>query len=122
MAPVREWPNPQIVSTLLAFWPFSSFGVFGLIQPRFDEGFKILAVARLLHLLDGDEAQRGRVNAVAQTRGAGPVVEDVAEVRVGGAGPHLRPLHAEGMVRVFDDIFADQRFGEARPAAAGVEF
>src|ERR1035437_10502345 len=106
---MQDWPNPPTVSTPLALWRFNPFSVFGFVQPRFDEGFKIRAVARLLHLFDGDEPQRGGVDAVPQTRGAGSVVEDVAEVRIRSAGPHFRPLRAEGMVGALDDFLARQR-------------
>ena len=48
-----------------------------------------LVVALGREILHGHEAQRGRVDAVAQTRGRGAVLEDVPEVRVGARTAHL---------------------------------
>ena len=69
-----------------------------------------------------DEAQRRRVDAVAQAAAvARPVVEDVAEVAVGAARAHLGADHAVRAVAQLLDVRRLDRLGEARPAAARLE-
>ena len=55
---------------------------------------RVLAVALGRELVDRDEAQRRRVDAVARVRRRRAVVEHVAEVRLAGARAHLGPHHA----------------------------
>ena len=85
--------------------------------------FQVAAVALLLHLVFGDEAQAGTVDAVAQTAAIlGAVGENVAEVGVGGAAAHFGAVHMVAVVVVFGHGIGADGAGEAGPAAMGVEF
>ena len=61
----------------------------------------VRAVALGLELVRRDEAQRRRVDAVAQVRRRRAVVEHVAEVRVAALRAHLGPRHAVACCRCF---------------------
>ena len=87
----------------------------------FEEGEK-LAVALLFQILDRDEAEGCRVDAVAKAGRGWTIWEDMAEVRVALNGPGLGALHAVGFVSDFFNVFLGERLGEAWPARAGVEF
>ena len=70
-----------------------------------------------------DEAQRGRVDAVAQTTAVARAVgENVAEMAVRMGGTHLGADHVVARVVPFADVRGLDRFGEAWPATAGFEF
>ena len=75
----------------------------------------------MLPLLRRPEHQCRTVDAVAQTRRLGAIVEDVAEMAVTGGALHLDSGQAEAVVAVFG-----QRVGfmvpETGPAGAAVEF
>src|SRR5262245_47860756 len=81
----------------------------------------VLPVSRFLELRDGNESQRGRVDAIAQARRPGTVREQVAEVRVGVGRAHLHPLHAVRVVGVLGHVGFLERLREARPAGARIE-
>ena len=67
------------------------------------------------------EFERGRVDAVAQARRLGTVVEDVALVRTTNGAVHLRTPHKKEapVLLGFDVAFVDRR-PEARPTRTGV--
>src|SRR6266436_4203225 len=81
----------------------------------------VLAVAGLFELVGGNEAERRGVDAVAQARRRGAVVEDVAQVRVGVGRAHLHAAHAVRGVGELGDVGGFERPHEARPARAGLE-
>ncbi|SRR5260370_3574004 len=83
----------------------------------------IAAVSLALELIQGDEAQRGRVDAVTQTalfRWA--IREDVAKMAVAMAGANLSPSHPVTAVGVFHHVFRLEWLAEARPTAVALEF
>ena len=85
--------------------------------------FQVAAVALLLHLVFGNEAQAGAVDAVAQAASVlGAVGEDVAEVGMGGTAAHFSAVHMVAVVVVFSNGIGADGAGEAGPAAVGVEF
>src|SRR5687768_3964620 len=67
------------------------------------------------------QAERGRVDAVAQPGRRRAVREQVAQVGVAAAASHLDPPHAVAVVLVQPDVLAVDRLPEARPAGARVE-
>ena len=81
------------------------------------------AVAFGLHVSLCDEPQAGGVDAVAQAATiAGAVVEDVAKVAVAVFRADFDADHAVGAVGQLFDMRVDDWLGEARPAAAAIEF
>src|SRR5262249_6510356 len=56
-----------------------------------------------------------------QPGGLGPVVEDVAEVRIAGRAQHFGAAHGVTRVCLLADILAGDRRVEAGPTTAGVE-
>src|SRR2546430_6258087 len=85
------------------------------------EQLQVALVALRLQALDRNEAQRGRVDAVAQARRCGTVVEQVAQVRIGVRPPELGPHHEDGAVGFLSDVRRVERTREARPPGAGLE-
>src|SRR5260370_27015193 len=81
---------------------------------------QVLPVALFLEALHGDEAQRGRVHAVALAGRRRPVVEDVPQVRVGVRGADLGARREQPAVLPLVDVPGLERSREARPAGAGV--
>src|ERR1041384_6506589 len=69
----------------------------------------------------GFEAQRGRVDAVAQAGRRRAVREYVAEGGVAEGADERGSHHAVAAVDFFDDVVRVQRAEIARPAAAGIE-
>src|SRR5258705_11837529 len=67
------------------------------------------------------QLQRYRIDAVAQSGRAGPVVEHVAEMAVAFRTKHPGPAHAVTDVALLVDVAVHRRLGKARPAAAGTE-
>ena len=67
------------------------------------------------------EVERARVDAVAETRRVGPVVEHVTEVAAAGGARDLGACHPVAGVRLRDDAVERRRLVEARPAAARLE-
>src|SRR5881394_4127202 len=55
-------------------------------------------------------------------RGARAVIENVAEMGIGGFGAHFGPVHEIGVVIALDDFVLGHGLAEAWPAAAGIEF
>src|SRR4029453_8391573 len=85
------------------------------------EELAILGVPLRLELVDRDEAQRRRVDAVAQARRRGAVGEHVPEVRVRTLRPYLGARREELRVLTLRDMGLLDRLREAGPAGAGVE-
>src|SRR6185436_2784070 len=81
----------------------------------------VLAVTFGLEAVCGDEAQRRRVDAVAQAGRSRAVVEDVPEVRIAGAGPDLDTAHVVRGVALGRHVRLVDRLLEARPAGFRVE-
>ena len=82
-----------------------------------------VAVTGFFHLGERDEFQAGAVDAVAQAALVLRAVrEDVAEVGVRDAASDFGAVHVVAGVVVFGDDRTVDRLGEARPAAAGLEF
>jgi len=93
-----------------------------LNQTRIHERFEILAIAGLVHVLQWDEFERRRVDAIAQATFIGrSVIEYVAEMRIRRLRADFRPNHAQGRVLFLYDVGAFDRLSEARPTCAGVE-
>src|SRR6202042_1016520 len=67
------------------------------------------------------EVERGGVDAVARALGSGPVVEDVAEMRVAAFAPHLDAMHAVAVVVEQPDVFLLLGMRKARPSAVRLE-
>ena len=67
------------------------------------------------------ELQRRGVDAVAEPRGLGPVLEDVAEVAVAGGAPHLGARHEEAPVGLRVHRAGVDRLPEAGPPGARIE-
>src|SRR5208337_1487479 len=84
------------------------------------EQLDILSVAFLSQVLLGDEAQGGRVHAVAQPCRRRPVIKDMPEMRIGMLAPDLCPCREKAPVLLLHDITRLQRLGEARPARARI--
>ena len=59
------------------------------------EQLAVLAVPFGFELVDGDEAQRGRVDAVAHAARSRPIREDMAQVRIAALRPDLGAAHEE---------------------------
>jgi hypothetical protein len=92
------------------------------LVPRLLEDLLVLTVALRFEFLVGHEAQRRRVDAVAQAAlGGRAIVEDMAEMAVTVARTNFSADHAVARVRVLDHIFGLERNREARPAATAVE-
>src|SRR5207253_2151440 len=84
---------------------------------------QIFAVTFFLQFLDRNETERGRIDAVAHPAFiTWTVIEEVAEMRFALAAADLRAFHSKRAVRFFGDVTFIDRFGEAGPAAAAVEF
>src|SRR5271166_5593031 len=66
--------------------------------------------------------QRRRVDAVAKPGWARAIVEDVAEMASAFRAQHLGADHAVAGIALLIDMAFGRRRGEARPAAAGIEF
>src|SRR5438876_4962142 len=81
----------------------------------------VLAVAGFFELIGGNEAEGRGVDAVAQTRRRGTVVEEVTQVRVGAGRAHLHAAHAVRGVGELGDVGGFERPHEARPPGAGIE-
>src|SRR5512147_1227885 len=81
----------------------------------------VLAVALLLQLVGRDEAQRGRVEAVAEAGRLRPVGEHVAEVGAGVLRADLGAEDPEGDVASLLHVRLIERLREAGPARPRVE-
>src|SRR5438093_1643575 len=81
---------------------------------------QVLPVALFLEALHRDEAQRGRVHAVALAGRRRPVVEDVPQVRVGVRGADLGARREEPAVLPLANVPGLERSREARPARPGL--
>src|SRR5262245_60781004 len=70
--------------------------------------------------LGRDEFQGDTVDAIAEPRRLGAVIEHVAEMAAAAAAMHLLAHHAEGEIGVLLHRVLDRRI-EARPASAAIE-
>src|SRR5439155_5915386 len=68
-----------------------------------------------------NKPQRRRIDAVAQSRGSRPIIEDMAQMRVRMSGSHLGALHEQRAIGLLRDVAGLERLREARPAGARVE-
>src|ERR1700738_1711836 len=82
------------------------------------EQSQVLPVTLGLQPGDGNEAHRRRVHAVPQTGRSGTVVEDVAEMGVGGGRAHLRATKAREVVCLCPDVRRIERSRKAWPSGA----
>src|SRR5439155_14443009 len=82
---------------------------------------QVAAVPLGLELLDRDEAEGRRVDAVAKARRGRPVVEDVPEMRFTMLGADLGPFHEELAILAPLDVLVLERASEARPSGSRVE-
>src|SRR5687768_11488009 len=73
-----------------------------------------------VELLLGLEDERGRVDAVAQARGARPIIEDVAQVGAAALARHLGAGPEGGAVLVLGEVAGQDGGPEAGPAGARV--
>jgi len=80
------------------------------------EEFAIAAVPFSLKLVERDETERGRIDAVAQTaRFRRAVLEHMAEVTVPMSRPNFGSGHAMAEILLVNDIFSLDRPSETRP-------
>ena len=69
-----------------------------------------------------NEAQRGGINAVAEsTCRTWAIGKQMAKRAVTMTGPNFCPRHAMADIRVLYDVFTLDRLGETRPARMAVE-
>ncbi len=66
--------------------------------------------------------QRSGINAIAQARRRGAIVEDVAEMRAAIGAGHFRAWHPTGAIGMLLDLGICFRRVKAGPSAACVEF
>jgi hypothetical protein len=82
----------------------------------------VASVSFAFELVNRDEPQRSRIDAVAQpTRFARAVRKDMAQVAIRRARANLGSEHAVADVAIFDDGFGLDRLRETRPTTAAVE-
>jgi hypothetical protein len=75
-----------------------------------------------LEVFVGDEAQGGRVDAIAQpSLFARPIIEDMAEVALPMLRSDFDAGHAEALVHPLHHVGRLQEHGETRPTATAVE-
>ena len=82
----------------------------------------MVGIAVRRHLGQRDEPQRRGIDAITLVSRSGAVIKDVAKVGIGGGGTDLGAFHAERSVRFLNNLPVIHGFGEAGPAAAGIEF
>ena len=86
------------------------------------DGIYVRAAISRLERLRGNELKRHAVDAISQTGGLGPVVEDVSLMALASGAVDLGPRHKEfGISACFHDLGID-RLPEARPACPAIEF
>src|SRR6185312_4896584 len=89
--------------------------MFSLLVPNIEQ-LGVVAVALALELIEGNETQRCRVDAIAQSASLRwSVRKDMAKVTVSMSGAHLGPSHAVTGISVLYNIFELNRLCEARP-------
>ena len=99
---------------------FSAWGGLGALLGLKER--KIFAVTFFLQFFHRNEAQRGRVYAESLTGRGGTVVEKMTEMRIARFPANLSALHPEGSIALFRYVPLLDRFGEAGPTSAAVEF
>src|ERR1700730_10547143 len=67
------------------------------------------------------EMQRYGIHAVTQASRPGAVIKHVPQVRVAQPARDCIPLHAEAVIRGFNDIDPGDGLPEARPAGSGIK-
>ena len=82
----------------------------------------IFAVAFFFQFFRRNKAQGGGVNTEPLTGRRGTIVEQVAEMRIARLPANLRALHSVGCIPLFRHVLGLNRFGEAGPTRAAVEF
>src|SRR6185312_8192244 len=89
----------------------------------FVKQFTVLAIAFLFQFGEWNEAQRCRVDAIAQPAAlARTVIEQMTQMAVAVLGADLGADHAVAGVVFFDHVGSLDRFAETRPAAVALEF
>ena len=81
----------------------------------------MVPVSQILQLQGLHESKRNRVDAVSQTGGPRPVVEDVAEVSITAAARDFALDVSQASRRMCHDVFFCDGLPETRPAGAGIE-
>src|SRR5580704_14457865 len=85
--------------------------------------FEIFAVAFVFELVDGNEAQGCRIDAVTQSPGIfGAVIKYMTQVARTVARAHLSPVHSMTVVRQFLDVFGLHGLCETWPATVAIKF
>src|SRR2546421_5786126 len=92
-----------------------------LLRHRRLEQREIPAVPLRLEAVDRNESECRRVHTVAQSRRRRPVVEHVAQMRVGVGGPDFGTYREERPIHPLTDIARLEGFGEAGPPRTRVE-
>src|SRR5213076_1061260 len=82
---------------------------------------QVALVPLRLQALDRNEAQRSRVDAVAQPRRRRTVVEQMSQVRISVGRSYLGPHHEERPIGLLADVRVLERLREARPPRARLE-
>ncbi len=86
------------------------------------KSFRELGETSLDQFRRWNETQRGRINAIAQTRWSWTIIEDVTEMGIGFGRTHFLAIHSGGSVGEFLENIPRNRLGKTRPTGAGVEF
>src|SRR5579862_1470629 len=77
---------------------------------------------RALRPRRGLKVERRRVDAIASTFRAGPVIENMAEMRIAAFASHFGAMHAVRVVVEKPNVLLFVRMRETRPAAVRLEF
>src|SRR5262245_5358576 len=91
------------------------------LRLHFLEERAVLAVPLLFELRDGNESERGRVDAVAQTGRARTIRKQMPEMRIRAGRAHFYSPHAVRGIAVLADVGRLEGTHEARPTRPRVE-
>src|SRR6267142_257890 len=93
-----------------------------LVETCFDKRLEVSAVSRLFHFFDWNETERCGIDAVTKAGRPRTIVENMAEVGIGGLRANLSAHHTMSAVVTLDDFFISEGLAETGPAATGIEF
>lgn len=100
---------------------FSGISFWRLIQACFDERSEVSAITRFFHFFEWNETERCGIDAVTKTGRPRAIIENMAEMGIGGLRANLGADHAMGGVVALDDFLIDERLAEAGPTTPGIE-
>jgi len=82
----------------------------------------VFRVTFFFEVLDGDETETGRVNAIPQSGWRGSIGKNVTEVRVARGRADFNAFHPMRVVAFFLDFRGFDRANEAWPSRSGIKF